>query len=204
MPGQRRTIRGLTAVIALLALASCAETGQLTDPTEADGTLEAGAASFAKSDNAAVVQTGTFSGPFPPNPAVPFIPVPAPCLGLGEPLQMSGTWSGWFRVVETKNGRVHVTEQIDWSEVDIVLGDLTWRPGPGAFESIVQNLPATADDLGEAAYVVRHQFTIRFLSQDGLPDLRVTHSAKQVLGPDLEFRHNEFVPFTAECIGRSA
>ena len=62
-------------------------------------------------------------------------------------------------------------------------------------------MPTGVDDYGEAAFVVRHQYVVRFISQNGLPDLRVTHSVKQVLGPDLEFRHNEFVPFAAECLG---
>lgn len=196
----RGTTRSLWLVILLFGLASCADSGVVTDPAGPDQTLEVSPPALASS-NGAVTGSGTFRQPFPPNPAVPYIPVPAPCLSLGEPLQMSGFWSGWFTTVLTPNGRLHVTEQIDWSEVALALGDLKWLPGPGAFEPIVLNLPATVDDQGEAAFIVRHEFHVRFISQNGLPDLMVTHSVKQVLGPDLQFRHNEFEPFATECLG---
>lgn len=181
-------------LVPLLAAFGCTD-GQVTDPAAGDGPLAPAAPALA-----AATSTHTFSGPFPPNPAVEYVPVAAPCLELGEPLHMSGTWAGWYRVTVTPQGRVHVTEQIDWSAVDLTLGDLTWVPGPGAYEPIVQNVPATRDDLGEAAYVVRHQFNIRYVSQNGLPDLRVTHHVKQLLSPDLELIHNEFGPFSAVCI----
>lgn len=201
MKGMRGIAASLCMAIALVGLSSCADSGQLTDVAGSEGTLEVSTPAFASTGGGAVTGSGTFRGPFPPNPAVPFVPVPAPCLGLGEPLHMSGTWSGWFRTTLTPTGRLHITEQIDWREITLTLGDLTWLTAPAAYEPIVLILPATVDDLGEAAFVVRHQFTVRFISQNGLPDLRVTHSVKQVLGPDGQFRHNEFVPFTAECIG---
>lgn len=53
---------------------------------------------------------------------------------------------------------------------------------------------------------VMHELHVRYLSQDGLPDLRVTHRIHRVLGPDGELRRNEGVPpsFSAECIGGGA
>lgn len=157
---------------------------------------------IAASPNAATVDRQTFSVPFPPNPNVDFVLVSTPCLGLDEPLQMSGTWHGWIQRVVTPNGRVHVTEQISYRDIVIQLGDLVWHAGPGASESIIQNIPLTVDDRGEAAFNIIHQFNARFISQTEAPDLRVSHSVRQLLGPDGELRKNEFVPFTAECIGR--
>jgi len=143
-----------------------------------------------------------FTVPFPPVPDVDFVPVPAPCFELGEPLQMSGIWSGWTQVVITPTGRVHVTERIDYTEITLRLGDMTWHAGSGASETIIQNVPLTADDRGEAAYNVIHEFNARFISQTDAPDLRVSHRVRQLLTPDGELKKNEFVPFTAECIGK--
>lgn len=79
---------------------------------------------------------------------------------------------------------------------------LTWKAAPGAHENIVANVPAEPGGLGESAYTIRHEFHAGFLSQtEGFPDSRVSHRIRQVLGPDLEFRHDEFIPFSAECLG---
>lgn len=153
---------------------------------------------IAASPNAATVDRQTFTVPFPPNPDVDFVPVPAPCLGLGEPLRMSGTWSGWIQKVTLPNGGIQFTERIDYSEITLKTDDLTWLAGPGASEPIIAKIPA---DNGESALVVRHEFHARFISQNDKPDLRVSHRVRQLITPDGEFKKNEFVPFTAECIG---
>lgn len=193
----------LWLVLPLAALIGCGDGALLTDTAGLDARAGFEPPPFADA-RGAVTERGIIDSPFPPDPNLPFVPVSAPCLGLGEPLQMSGTWSGWFTLTLVPAGRVRITEHIDYADVALRLGTLMWVAGPGASETIVQILPATIDDFGEAAYVVRHQFTARYLSQDGLSDLLVTHSLKAVLGPDLQFRHNEFVPFSAECIGNTA
>ena len=152
--------------------------------------------------NGATVNRQTFTVPFPPIPGVEYAPVPAPCLGLDEPLKMSGIWSGWIQTVIIPPGRVHVTERIDYSEITLRLGDLEWHAGPGASETIIRNVPLTADDRGEAAFNVIHEFHARFVSQTDAPDLQVNHRVRQLLGPDGELRKNEFEPFTAKCIGK--
>jgi len=190
-------------VISALTLLGCGESGQVTDPLARPMVRQSVAPEQVTDDNGAITQTGTFRGPFPPNPAVPYFPVPAECLNLGEPLHMSGIWSGWYKGVLTSEGHQKWTEQIDWSEVTLTLGDLTWQPAPAAYELITESLPATSDDYGDAAYVIHHQFTVRYVSQNGLPDLRVTHHVKQLLLPDLELLQNDVVMFSAECIGAS-
>lgn len=193
--------RALWIVIPALALFGCGESGQLTDPLAKPASHLSVPPGLAADNSGAIPVTGTFIGPFPAN--APYFPVPAECLNLGEDLQMSGTWSGSYMGVLISAGRQHWTEQIDWSEVNLTLGALTWKPGPGAYELITENLPLTNDDYGDAAYVVHHQFAVRYISQNGLPDLLVTHHIKQLLLPDLELLQNEAVMFTAECIGHS-
>ena len=153
------------------------------------------------SNNGATIDRQTFTVPFPPIPGVDFVPVPAPCLGLGEPLRMSGVWTGWFQVVTIPNGRVHVTERIDYSQITLKTDELTWLAGPGASEPIIQNVPLAPEDVGDAAYNVIHEFNALFISQDGEPDVKISHRVRQLLGPDGVLRKNEFIPFTAECIG---
>lgn len=198
MSHRRRTIP-IVAVLALgAAFLACEGEAPITEPP-AD---EVVAPSFARGSGAEV-QEGTFSGPFPPPPEIPFAPVSAPCLGLGEPLQMSGTWSGRFRIVVTPTGHFHLNELIDYSEVPIRLGGLTWLPGPGATEAIVDNGPLSGSG---SATVIRHELHNRYISQDGLSDLHVTHRIKIVVGPDGTLRHFEGIPpsFSATCIGSGA
>jgi len=191
----RRTVP-LALVVATAAFTVACDEDTPTAPTsETLGTTTLSA------NRAATTDRGTFTVPFPPVPGVDFAPVPAPCLGLGEPLRMSGTWTGWYAAVEIPRGRYHLSEKIDYSEITLRTDELTWVAGPGATETIVQNVPLTGDDVGEAAFNVVHEFHARFVSRDGAPDLHVSHRVRQLLGPDGELRKNEFVPFTAECIG---
>lgn len=80
----------------------------------------------------------------------------------------------------TADGRRHVQELIDYSQITVVLGDLTWLPGPGAHESLIFNVPAPGQGVEDVdgAFNIRHEFHARFASQDGLPDLRISHSVK--------------------------
>lgn len=85
----------------------------------------------------------------------------------------------------------------------MVLGDLTWLPGPDAHEPLIFNVPAPGygvEDV-DGAFNIRHEFHTRFASQDGLPDLRISHSVKVLVDGNGVVRHAEFVPFAAECIG---
>lgn len=145
----------------------------------------------------AFTERGTFTVPAPPAASVI-----APCVD-DEPLQVLGTWSGWFRLSETPSGHVHLTEHIDWSDVTLRATDgRTWTPGPGAHESFSFNDPATSADLGERAYTVMHNLRARFNSADGDSDLQVWHTIHVVLGPDLELRVLRVVlPFQGKCVG---
>lgn len=178
-----------------LFLAGCSD--QPSAVTEKENPVPKNAISAAP--NGSTVERQTFRVPFPPNPDVDFVPVPAPCLGLGEPLRMSGMWSGWFQEVTLPHGGSQFTERIDYSEITLKTDDLTWFAGPGASESIVRKMPA---DNGESALVIRHEFHARFISKNEKPDLKVSHRVRQLITPDGEIKKNEFVPFTAECIGK--
>lgn len=186
-----------TVLVLSMALVGCRET-PATAPSSDEMTAPALDASA--SSHAAETDRETFTDPFPRNPAVDFVPVPAPCLGLGDPLQMSGTWTGWRQITTTAAGREHLTEYIDYSQIIVVLGELRWLPGPSAHEVIVSNWPVQLP-LPPGGFTYRHAFNTLFRSQDGLPDLRIRHSWKTTVTGNLDFVHDEFVPFAAECIG---
>lgn len=166
-------------------LAACSDPSSVVSEKE-DTTLETDLAVVTKAD----VDQRNFTIPFPPVPGVDFASVPAPCLELGEPLQMSGIWSGWIQEVINPSGRVHVTERIDYSEITLRLGDKIWHAGPGASETIIQNLPLESVNVGDAAFNVIHEFHARFISQSDAPDLRVNHRVRQLLTPDGELKKN--------------
>lgn len=194
-----KTLKQTSAVllgICLLA-AGCSDTpSAVSEKKSSDFEKEIAVTTKANTDRQ------NFTVPFPPDPNVDFVPVPAPCLELGKPLQMSGTWHGWIQRVITPTGRVHVKERISYRDIVLRQGDLIWHAGSGASETIIRNVPLTADDQGEAAFNVIHQFNARFISQTDAPDLRVSHSVRQLLGPDGDLRKNEFEPFAADCIGK--
>lgn len=183
-----RNATALAVAFALaLGVASCGDASPATGPVGAptDG---------AHFSAGAVVEEATLVIPFPPNPNRS-VPVAAPCLGLDVPLTISGMWIIHLQRVRAPSGRVHLRELIDYSGVAIRAGALTWQPGPGAQETIVFNAG------GDGARTLIHEFHARYLSQDGLRDLRVSHSWHAVRGPDGTLIRNEFAPFTAECLG---
>lgn len=144
--------------------------------------------------NGAVIDGGTVTVPFPPNPNVTIF-VAAPCLGLSTPLVMAGTWVIRFSTLETAAGRSHGTEHIDYSGVAITSNGLTWQPAANAHEIIMLNLGSSG------AANLTHQFQARYYSQDGLPDLMVYHSYKVVIRADGTLVRDQFVGFSADCLG---
>ncbi|MDP2497469.1 MAG: hypothetical protein Q8W44_05675 [Candidatus Palauibacterales bacterium] len=191
----RRTLPVM--LIVLFASAACGEL-----PSTAPSAAETAAVDLkaSASPNAATTERQTFTVPFPDPEIAPYVPLPTPCLELGEPLQMGGIWTGWAQITTTARGRRHLTEYIDYSQVTIVLDDMTWLPGPGAHEILIFNWPARTP-LPPGGFTRKHEFNTIFRSQNGLPDLRVRHRVKVTVNGKLEFVHNEFVPFVAECLG---
>lgn len=183
----------LAAVAAASLAAGCAETA----PTGPSAERQVSPSALASS-NAAATSFETFSVPAPP------IQMIVSCLESDNTLRVQGTWNGWSRITETANGHLHITEHVDWSEVRIVsTGGRTWLPGPGAHESFTFNVAVTADDRDESAHNLMHSMHGTFLSQDGASDLQVSHSIHRVVGPDLVVRRNEFVAFSADCLGQA-
>lgn len=188
--------RAIPATLALLFVAAaCSET-----PTElprsshaAPGPASAAAASATASSQGALTVRDAFDWDVE-------IPLAAPCLGFSQPLQLAGTWHVRYSANRTPRGQVHYAEHLDYSDVPIVpvTGDgPTWKPVPGASESIVLKFPGEEG----SADVRRHEFHARYRSQDGLPDLRVFHRIRYLRGPDGEVRHQDVViPFEGECL----
>lgn len=188
--------RAIPAALALLFVAAaCSET-----PTELPrsslappGSASAAAASSTATSQGALTVRDTYDWDVE-------IPVTASCLGLSQPLQLAGTWHVRYSANRTPRGQVHYAEHLDYSDVPIVpvaVDGPTWMPVPGASESIVLKFPGEEG----SAEVRRHEFHARYLSQDGLPDLRVFHRIRILVGPDGGVRHREVViPFEGECI----
>ena len=194
----------LILVSSCLYVTACSDTHLSTEeePVKSQPIVTGLSGSHA-SANGAIVKRQSFITPFPPIPGVEYAPVPAPCLELDEPLKMSGIWTGWFQQVIAPNGRRYITEHIDYSGIFLRLGEQVWKAGPGASEPIIiNNIPLTEEDEGEAAFVAIHEFHARFISQNAMPDLRVNHRVRILVGPNGELRKNVFEPFKAECIGQ--
>lgn len=189
----RRTIPATLAL--LFVAAACSETPTKVPQTSsrAPGAASTAAASASARSQGALTVQGT-------DHVDVEIPLTAPCLGLSQPLQLAGTWHIRYSANRTPRGQVHYAEHLDYSDVPIVpaTGDgPTWLPVPGASESIVLKFPGTEG----SAEVRRHEFHARYRSQDGLPDLRVFHRVRILLGPDGAVRHEEVViPFEGECV----
>lgn len=131
-------------------------------------------------------------------PAYDAIPVSAPCLGSSELLSAYGTWHVRWRANVTQLGQIHEVDYIDYSDIVLHRDGETWEPAPGATEVITYDIPGNES----SAKVVSHDFHARYLSQDGLSDLLVSHRIKVVFGPDGTTRQFYIgIPFTAECIG---
>lgn len=192
----RRTFPAMLVV--LFASVACTEPPSTAPSADETAALDLKASA---SSNAATTERQTFTVPFPNPEVADYVPLPTPCLGLGEPLQMSGIWTGWAQITTTADGRRHITEYIDYSKVAIVLDEMTWLPGPSAHEILIFNWPARTP-LPPGGFTRKHEFNTIFRSQDGLPDLRVRHRVKVTVNGKLEFVHDEFVPFLAECLGK--
>lgn len=183
-----RTARAFPATITLILAAlavACGDAMPSAPEMQAPGAPDR--------SQAALILSEPIDEPAPP------VPVLAPCLGLDEPLRISGRWVGWLRGTVSPSGHVHLTEHIDWSDVTVVSpSGLTWLPGPGAHESFSINQPGGSG----AAVAVMHSLNARFLSQDGLANLQVWHRVHLVITPDGQPRVEVFIlPFEARCAG---
>lgn len=185
----------LSAAALLMASVSC-DTATGPDPDAAGMTTQAPDAPALAM--AATTQRGTFTSSPPP------VPIIAACVDEDNPLRMLGSWSGWFTQTLAAGGHLHITEHVDWSDVEIVAADgRKWLPGPGAHESFSLNFDAT--DGGSVQRQIMHNLRARFNGPDGESDLQVWHTIHIVRGPapDYDLRVFDVVlPFEARCIGR--
>jgi hypothetical protein len=185
----RQPLRGFVLTALGLTLAGIAGACDSVVPTDPAAKAPVNPA-FAAAGGASV-STGTFTWPFPAGAP----PVSAPCLGLEEPIRIVGTWLIRYHEVLSPSGRATYTEHLDYSDVALVAGELVWRAGPGATETIIW----LEDDDGVRN--ITHVFHGRYLSQNGLPDLQVSHSVHLIWGPDGELRRDYGVAFSAKCVG---
>ena len=186
-----RQLHGRSVLVALsFTLATLAAACDAPAPTSPELESSLGPA-FANGERGAVVDRGTYTFPFPAGAP----PVSAQCLGLQQPLRIVGTWLIDYHSALSPSGRLTYIEHLDYSDVRLVAGDLTWRAAPGAKETIIW--------LEDANGIrnITHVFHGRYLSQNGLSDLQVSHSVHRIWGPDGELRRDESVFFTARCVG---
>lgn len=131
--------------------------------------------------------------------AYPFGPVPlsAPCLAgaVEDDATIQGTWTVRAHNLLKPGERYHLNEYIDYSDTEVTAGALTWAPAPGAQEKIVWHETAS----GPRNYI--HEFHGRYLSQDGLADLRVYHWVHVTWDADGAIRHIDTQLFSADCLG---
>ena len=132
--------------------------------------------------------------------AYPFGPAPlaAPCLdGVADldNLVIQGTWAVRAQNVLKPGTRYHLNEHLDYSNTEVTDGTLTWVPAPGATEKIVWHVTVN----GPQNFI--HEFHGRYLSQDGLADLRVDHHVHRTWGPDGTTLHVDIQGFSADCLG---
>ena len=175
--------------IPLLLLAACDTTG----PTEPE-TTRFGPEAIRSSahDSRAEVWIETYTYPFGP------APLSAPCLAdaVTGDIFIGGTWTVRAQEMLKVGKRYHLNERLDYSDTRITAGDLTWEPAPGAYEKIVWHLTLT----GTRNYV--HEFHARYNSQNGMPDLRVSHWVHVTRDASGNVRRLERQGFSAECLGR--
>ena len=126
------------------------------------------------------------------------IPVPAPC--LGETFLVTGTITGWARIVITPNGHVTVHEQTDFTGTIATSGGDTWVAAPGAHELFTFAFNIGPDG---AAEVTVHEGHSRYVSQGDQPDVRFVHRIHRVWLPSGELQWNR-VTFEGLCIGSDA
>jgi hypothetical protein len=123
---------------------------------------------------------------------VDFGPIPvaftvaSPC--LDGTVLVSGSFSGWDRIVTRPDGSIHITERIDVSNVTLRLGDQLWTAGPNASEIFVKNFPPGLGfgDIRQA----EHVGVVIFRADDGRPELRFVHRIHIVRLPSGEVQVN--------------
>ena len=123
------------------------------------------------------------------------IPAPSPC--LGGTFQITGTITGWFQEVVNPNGRVHIIEHLDFSNLTGTFGGRTWQSQPGSVEIWSVHISPP----GETASVVVHEGRTRLVADDPAdPDIMFVHRIHQLELPTGELHLNNS-SFEAFCIG---
>lgn len=91
-------------------------------------TLKPEAVSLSEAGNGATTEREDW-GPFPVT-----IRPPAPCLGDGVRLVITGSISGWDLITSTPTGKTHIAERIDMTQLSATHGGHTWTAAPGSHE----------------------------------------------------------------------
>jgi len=121
----------------------------------------------------------------------------AACLGLADPLDITGTVSGWYQEWDLANGRMYATEYLDFTALSASEGEWSWTAGPGAHEIWRWNLGLE----GDAAENITHEGRSLFVGAGDAPDFILVHRVHQVLTPNLDLTVDNITPLTVECIG---
>jgi hypothetical protein len=140
-------------------------------------------ASLANSDAGATVSFVEF-GPIP-------IRFSAFSSCLGEPVLISGSFSGRNQLVTMPDGSTHLTQILDVSQVRIAHGATVWTPGPSAQEIFIINERQS-----------EHVGKVVFRAANGGPELRLVHTIHMVRLPDGELQVNRQI-FDVLCVGQN-
>lgn len=131
--------------------------------------------------------------------AVLFNP-PAPCLGEGARLDITGTISGWDLIVERADGSIHLTEYVDFTNLVGTFDGHTWTAGPGSHEMWSINWPPDVPLSPVNGRQTTHVGNTVFRAEDGTPDLKFVHQIHLVRLPSGEL-HTLRVILEVYCIG---
>jgi hypothetical protein len=173
-------------VLVLLILAAC----EHSEPTALDPTGSQ-FRPLPRANEAATVTREDF-GPVPLN-----FPSFVSCLGGAA--FVTGSFSGWDRIVERSDGSVHITRKMDVSNVSITFDGQVWTAGPNASEIFITNF---SGDL-EANQQVEHLGVVVFRAEDDAPALRLVHHIQFVRLPSGELQLNRQL-FAIQCVGPNA
>lgn len=120
----------------------------------------------------------------------------ATCLGLTDPIDITGTVSGWDQITELANGFQRVREYLDFTQLSASTGSWNWTAGPSAHEIWSWNL----GEAGDAAENITHEGRSLFIGEGDAPNFILVHRVHEVLTPNLVLTVYNITPLTVKCI----
>lgn len=120
----------------------------------------------------------------------------ATCLGLTDPVDITGTVSGWDQITELADGLERVREYLDFTALSASADGWSWTAGPSAHEIWSWNLGGA----GDVAENITHEGRSLFIGEGDAPNFILVHRIHEVLTPNLVLTVANITPLTVECI----